>query len=719
MNRYICNILVTVSLLFVVVACNDVIIDGFDDTGKQGYLSLSLGVDDEVLTKAQTSPGPDMVFSIDIKGNRKDTLIADHRTLSQEKPLVLPVGEYEIKAESGSPSAIGFDKPYYVGQAHATVKSNINVNASLVCQLANAMVQVEFDNSIKENFKSYSVFVEDGNGSGFNFSSVSGNLDKSGYLPAGDGCELRWHLVMVNESGDSYVASDMYENIEARHCYKIKFSLSDDLGDSGYSAIKLVVDTNVTEQNREIELDFSESELPSFEANEGFDLSNEMSVLVGSTTKKELTFSAPEGIASFIIAVDAEVQTRAAMKWYELVDAQQPTIDELAAMGIKVQSIAYGDTSATVDITDYIQNLPTGKYNVDVTLYDIKGHPASCPMDFAVISDVDADMDSVSPWAKFAVVKAKYFAAQAPEGTTFMYRKKSESSWASVATSALEFNSDKTFTAEIGGLAASTSYIIKAVSAADTDTREVEFTTGSAENVYNMSFEEWYQDGKVWYPYAQGASPSVWDSANKGAATFIGSSTTPADDGYKGKGVRMESKYAVIAFAAGNLYTGKFGKIDGVGAQLEWGVEFKSRPVALKGYYKYSPAAINRTGDGMGSYSGQTDKAQITIALADWSAPFQINTKNGQFVDFNDQDIIAFGRLESEKAYSDYVEFTIPLEYRYTDRMPRYIVISAAASYLGDYFTGGEGSTLYIDELSFEYDVTRLTDEQKAKVKYK
>ena len=46
-------------------------------------------------------------------------------------------------------------------------------------------------------------------------------------------------------------------------------------------------------------------------------------------------------------------------------------------------------------------------------------------------------------------------------------------------------------------------------------------------------------------------------------------------------------------------------------------------------------------------------------------------------------------------------------------------MISAAASYLGDYFTGGEGSTLYLDELTFEYDITKLTDEQKAKVHYK
>jgi hypothetical protein len=343
-------------------------------------------------------------------------------------------------------------------------------------------------------------------------------------------------------------------------------------------------------------------------------------------------------------------------------------------------------------------------------------------MVFSIISDVDADMVSVTPWAKFVLAKGKYFSSTAPEGTTFMYKKASASSWTSVSSSALKFNtSNKTFEAEIGGLDGSTQYLIKAVSAEDTETREVSFTTGSAGTIYNMSFDEWYQDGKVWYPYAKGANPSVWDSANKGAATYIGSSTSPVEgsDAVSGKAVRMESKYAVIAFAAGNLYTGNFVKIDGVGAQLDWGVPFSSRPVALKGYYKYSPKAIDNAKSPHTDKKGQMDKCQITIALADWTSQFRINTKKSQFVDFNGSDIIAFGRLESDDPHSSYVEFTIPLEYRYTDKMPSYIVISAAASYLGDYFTGGEGSTLYLDELWFEYDITKLTDEQKAKVNYK
>ena len=717
MKRYISNILTAVSLLCLAVACNDVILS--EHTGKTGRLSVRLGMDDQVMTKSDTlAPDPDMAFMVEVTGGRKDTTVTDHRTLTE--PIVLPVGTYSVTASCGDSTAIGFDMPYYKGTAMVDVTTDVLSEAEVICKLANTMVTVEFDESIKENFTSYTVFVEDGSGLGFSFSSEEGNLDAKGYLPAGS--DLKWQLVLTNDEGGHFVATDSYEAIEAQHCYNIRFALSEGLGDTGFAAIKLIVDTSVNEDRREIELDFSESQLPSFSSNEGFEISKQMTVIVGDSSKKEITFSAPDGIKSLLIALDSDLPVRSSMVRFDLVDASDDMIAALRAMGIKTQSLPFGSTSAKIDFTDYIRSLPTGDYNVDLTLYDAKGHVSSCSMDFQVISDVDAAMVSVSPWAKFAVAKGKYFSSSAPEGTTFMYKKTSDSQWKSVASSAIKFNaSAKTFEAEIGGLDASSDYVIKAVSANDTDTGEMSFKTGPAETVYNMNFDDWWQDGKVWYPYAQGANPTVWDSANKGAATYIGSSTTPVEgaDAVKGKAVRMESKYAVIAFAAGNLYTGKFGKIDGVGAQLDWGIPFSSRPVALKGYYKYTSKAINRTGSGKESLNGQPDKAQITIALADWNGTFRINTKKGEFVDFNGSDIIAFGRLESADSHSDYVEFTIPLEYRYTDKTPKYIVISAAASYLGDYFTGGEGSTLYLDELYFEYDITKLTDEQKAKVHYK
>ena len=52
----------------------------------------------------------------------------------------------------------------------------------------------------------------------------------------------------------------------------------------------------------------------------------------------------------------------------------------------------------------------------------------------------------------------------------------------------------------------------------------------------------------------------------------------------------------------------------------------------------------------------------------------------------------------------EYKEFTIELEYRDTERKPTYVLIVATASKYADYFTGGNGSTLYIDEFEFLFE---------------
>jgi hypothetical protein len=303
-----------------------------------------------------------------------------------------------------------------------------------------------------------------------------------------------------------------------------------------------------------------------------------------------------------------------------------------------------------------------------------------------------------------------------------MYKKVSDTEWNTVQPSAVAFdNAAKTFSADVTGLEPSTEYVVKAVSATDTDSREMAFRTLAAPQIYNMNFDDWYQSGKVWYPFAQGGS-HVWDSANEGAATFIGSSTTPVEgaDAVKGKAARLESKYAVIAFAAGNLYTGDFGKINGKGAELDWGTSFTGKPVALRGYYKYLPKAINRTESPYGNLNGSMDKCRIMVILTDWDAPFRVITTTGQFVDLdNDPGIIGMVQFDSDETVSSYREFCLPIEYRVTDRIPKYAIVVCCSSYLGDYFTGGEGSVMFADEFSFEYDINTLSPEEQAKVNYK
>lgn len=319
---------------------------------------------------------------------------------------------------------------------------------------------------------------------------------------------------------------------------------------------------------------------------------------------------------------------------------------------------------------------------------------------------VEVGMDSVNPWTYSAGVKGVTDGKGTP---AFEYRKSSDSEWNTwedvtlLGTSAM---------ADITGLEADTDYVVRMTNGYISSS-EISFRTGKADQLPNLSFDDWSKDDK--YPNAPGSD--VWDSANSSGVTIT---TSPSDDSVKGKAARLESLKKFGVMAAGNIFTGSFGNFvlsGGAGASLNWGTPFSSRPLALKGYFKYSPVAIDNARKPYEDMMGQTDQCQILMFLTDWSSTFTVNTATGTFVDLeNDSGIIALGQLNTSDTHSDYVEFTIPLTYRSNVRIPTYAVIACASSRYGDYFTGGVGSVLYIDEFEFIYDPAELTAEEYEEV---
>ena len=47
---------------------------------------------------------------------------------------------------------------------------------------------------------------------------------------------------------------------------------------------------------------------------------------------------------------------------------------------------------------------------------------------------------------------------------------------------------------------------------------------------------------------------------------------------------------------------------------------------------------------------------------------------------------------------------TLTLDYRHTDRTPKYIVIVASSSKYGDYFIGGDETLLQLDNIRLLYE---------------
>jgi hypothetical protein len=217
----------------------------------------------------------------------------------------------------------------------------------------------------------------------------------------------------------------------------------------------------------------------------------------------------------------------------------------------------------------------------------------------------------------------------------------------------------------------------------------------------------------VWYPYADAAT-QFWDTANEGASTVSSNNITMYDEADKRPGtagtrsVKMQSKYVLIKFAAGNIYSGKFGGVSGTSATVNFGRPFTSRPAAMTGWYKASPGVMDYADAASGKSVGDQDEYQIYVMLTNWAEPRLVNPADaGSLIDFGADYVVGFGQIsdagvDTSKPVTEWSKFNIPITYK-SNETPTYIVVVACASKYGDYFTGSTSSVLQIDDFELIY----------------
>ena len=292
------------------------------------------------------------------------------------------------------------------------------------------------------------------------------------------------------------------------------------------------------------------------------------------------------------------------------------------------------------------------------------------------------------------------------------YCKQDEASWNTVPAANVSV-SGNTFTATLTGLSPSTTYKYR-ISVDGTAGSELTFTTAAATPLENGSFDDWSSEaavnGTLWQPWS---TSSFWDTGNRGATTIADSNSIPTSETCNGSGkaASLETRWVVMKLAAGNIFTGSYVRTDGTNGVLSFGREFSSFPSKLRINYKYTSATIDKIGEDALSYlKGQPDSCHIYIALTDWDQPLEIRTRPSerQLFDKNDSHVIAYAEYISGNSDSQYQQKDLVLDYRYTNRTPKYILVVASASKYGDYFTGGVGSKLLVDNFELIYDNSSL-----------
>ena len=327
-----------------------------------------------------------------------------------------------------------------------------------------------------------------------------------------------------------------------------------------------------------------------------------------------------------------------------------------------------------------------------------------------------------SAWSNFAILKVPF-----DEGVLGQYdlniwwREKGATNWEEMSHEALSVDStDYYVDAKIKGLNPNTpyEYCLCYVNSEDTISNKLEtFTTEEQIPLYNGGFENWNQIGSPWY--ANEAGVSFWDSSNPGSTT-LGSSynVTTRTESPKVSGnyaAKLESRAIVGKFAAASLYVGQFVEMVGTkGAKLDWGRSFTTRPTALKGWMQYAPNAVDKAGSGLPAGApakGEKDQCGMFVALLTEAIRID-NTDLSTIPDLEtDARVVAYGALPQEQnvdSEGQWKEVNIPLVYRSLTRKPTHLLIVFSASKYGDYFHGGTGTTLYLDDFVFEYGTDPL-----------
>ncbi len=309
------------------------------------------------------------------------------------------------------------------------------------------------------------------------------------------------------------------------------------------------------------------------------------------------------------------------------------------------------------------------------------------------------------------------------------YRREGDDEWTQVPQDQVVVNGS-TYTAEVTGLTPGGSYEFRTrIGDEVTSTDSESYITVAPQQLENSSFDDWHIEGSgtkaLYLPWADGAE-GYWDTGNHGTTTVGASNSTYADEGGR-RFANLASKYIVIKFAAGNIFTGKYLETDGTNGVLSFGRPFTAFPTKMRFDYKYRTSTITRTGgdwkESYGKYitrklyeglKGQPDSCNVYIALGDWEpvdykgtqCPYLIRTRPSELhlLDKNDPHLIAFAEMTCGRDVSQWTTETLTLDYRVRDRRPKYIIVVASSSKYGDYFTGGEESLLQVDNLELLYE---------------
>ena len=715
------------------------------DTG-EGKINLDVTLDNDVKVESRAD-GSDISalmedFQLYIYSSKG--LIRKYHKVSEipTEGLWLITGSYQAVVWAGDSTDASYTHKYFMGKTNFEVTKGGNTVVSVVGKIQNTVASVVLPDALKDLMPDLKMTIGTSAGTlDFDYSNYE---SAKGYymIPKGE-TALKWKITGTQEDGSAYVKEGTVANAQGatEYQFSIIYDPNQSTGGTGGASLSVSVDASEVPVGESITVTSAPKIVGS-----GFDISQPYySGQQKFDTKLSVYVTASAEITSIVLSCDNVAGWEAATgisgsSVFDFYKANANVLAQLKNAGVyrpassdaEGQGCGYNaetkeDIQKIVLSKALLNKLANGSYNITITATDANGKTRTAVLDIEISEDKVVSGEAQEAYHTSATLTATIADATA-SNFGFEYRditSRATEGWQWIDGVVSE--DGLSFTAKLTGLTAGAKYEWRAACTAADGSYSVSnitntFTTQPTLQFKNNSFEDWVKNGNVWMP-SSSTGDFFWDSGNWGSTTLGAEyNITTQDTSIKHSGnssIKMASRYIILKFAAGNVFIGDYLATEGTDGVLGLGREFAARPKALHGWVKYRPVTMEKGsnwGDKnpYGAKKGDMDHGMIYVALSDGTTssyngqnfPFIIKTKNqAQLFDKNAKNIIGYGEImfTENTAGEDMVEFTIPIEYR-SDAMPKYISLVASASYLGDYFVGGDGSTMWLDDLELVYE---------------
>ena len=709
--------------------------EDIDIAGEQGTLQLSVGMSDKITVASRTLSNEEQTQlkqACKVRIYNETSLVRKYEgTDNVPSSIPLMSGTYSVRVTAGDSVAASFDQRFFEGNEEFTITKGQQSPVEVKCGIANTVLAFTWDESLKEAFEGdCQVTVTSATGE---LVYSSANADAKGYfsLPA-DNRKLTCKFTATKLTGGTYEQTTELTDAQPATLYNMtcKYTATGQETTGGAWLTLSVDETPLSEETTTIGIKQRPVIVCKDADNIEYDLEQPMYLATNTKGTYYLIVSTSSPLKGALLQNDRFTEFGVPANSMDLMNLGGKDAS-VEASGISLHTPnAIMETGGTWKIQfseELIAKMTAqeGQVTTTLTATDKNGKQRMVTWNIVVSNATVATTEAIpyEIWTSKATLHGKVTGTLAST-PKFQYRVKGAgSSWTTVDADL----TGSTFSKEITGLTPGTTYEYQAMDGTQASTVTCEFTTETTFQPENASFEAVSDSSSIILIHGTGQS-TWWDTGNHGSSTMNKNVTTP-DTSVKHSGnqsLLLSSQFVGMGiigkFASGNLFAGKYLDTEGTDGVLGWGRPCTSRPKALKVYVRYEPATVDNGGDYIAN--GATDQGIIYVAIGDWAGqeanggtwPFVVRTKKASSLfstekgTYSGDGIIAYGEKTFEEAYNDggnMKELTINLDYDNfggNQRKPTSIIIVASASKYGDYFQGGDGSKMWLDDMELIYE---------------